>query len=62
MLTNQLRELERDGIIDRKVYGHVPPRVEYRLTEYGLTLKPILIAMRAWGAEHILVAQKSITH
>ena len=61
MLTNQLRELERDGIVDRKVYAQVPPKVEYRLTEYGHTLRPILMAMREWGAEHILLAQQSIT-
>lgn len=52
MLTNQLRELEADGIIERKVYAEVPPRVEYRLTNYGQTLEPILLAMREWGANH----------
>ena len=50
MLTNQLRELERDSIVNRKVYAEVPPRVEYTLSEYGQTLKPILFAMREWGA------------
>jgi len=54
MLTNQLRELESDGVVQRKVYAEVPPRVEYRLTQYGKTLKPILVAMREWGAEHML--------
>lgn len=53
MLTNQLRELEKDGVINRKVYAQVPPKVEYRLTEYGKTLSPILIAMCEWGEKHI---------
>ena len=53
MLTNQLRELEKDGVVNRKVYAQVPPRVEYRLTEYGKTLRPILLNMRQWGAEHM---------
>ena len=53
MMTNQLRELEKDGIIDRKVYAQVPPKVEYRLSDYGKTLKPILLAMREWGANQL---------
>ncbi|HAG52249.1 MAG TPA: MarR family transcriptional regulator [Alphaproteobacteria bacterium] len=53
MLTNQLRELEKDGVIERKVYAQVPPKVEYRLTDYGKTLEPILLAMREWGTEHM---------
>ncbi len=52
MLTQQLRELEEDKIVNRKVYAEVPPRVEYSLTEYGKTLEPIMLAMRDWGAEH----------
>ena len=55
MLTKQLRELEKDKIVARKVYAEVPPRVEYSLTEYGLTLNPIMIAMRNWGAEHMQI-------
>ncbi|MEM8488653.1 MAG: helix-turn-helix domain-containing protein [Bacteroidota bacterium] len=55
MLTNQLRELEADEIVSRKVYAEVPPRVEYSLTTYGKTLEPIMMAMREWGAEHMLV-------
>ncbi len=55
MLTNQLRELERDKIVSRKVFAEVPPRVEYALTEHGRTLEPIMIAMREWGADHMLV-------
>ena len=50
-LTEQLRELERDGIIDRKVFAEVPPRVEYTMTEKGLTLRPIIFSMRDWGME-----------
>ena len=53
MLTNQLRELEKDKVVLRKVYAEVPPRVEYSLTDYGRTLEPIMIAMRDWGAEHM---------
>ncbi|MDF1759678.1 MAG: helix-turn-helix domain-containing protein [Coxiellaceae bacterium] len=53
MLTLQLRELEEDKVVARKVYAEVPPRVEYSLTDYGLSLKPIMIAMRDWGAEHM---------
>ena len=49
MLTQQLRELERDGIINRMVYAQVPPKVEYSLTEFGMTLRPILETMHEWG-------------
>ena len=52
MLTRQLRELEADGIIHRKVYPVVPPKVEYSLTDYGRTLSPILKAMVEWGQKH----------
>lgn len=53
MLTQQLRELERDGIVGREVYPVVPPRVEYTLTDYGQTLRPITEAMCAWGVAHL---------
>lgn len=52
MLTQQLRELEEEEIIARKVYPQVPPKVEYSITEYGKTLEPILNAMHEWGANH----------
>lgn len=51
MLAEQLRDLERDGIILRTVFAEVPPRVEYSMTEKGLTLRPIIFAMRDWGME-----------
>lgn len=52
MLTLQLRELESDGVIRRKVYAEVPPKVEYSLTDFGLSLKPILLLMGDWGAQY----------
>ena len=52
MLTQQLRELERDEIVRRKVYAEVPPRVEYSLTRHGESLRPILRQMSAWGKKH----------
>jgi len=52
MLTQHLRELERDEIVHRKVYAEVPPKVEYSLTKHGESLKPILKLMSAWGAKH----------
>ncbi|MEM7214185.1 MAG: helix-turn-helix domain-containing protein [Pseudomonadota bacterium] len=53
MLTKQLRELESDGLVDRKIFPVVPPHVEYSLTEKGRTLKPILIALRDWGESYV---------
>ena len=53
MLTQQLRELENDGLVIRKVYPVVPPKVEYSLSELGLSIKPILNAMRDWGTEYM---------
>jgi DNA-binding HxlR family transcriptional regulator len=49
MLTTQLRELEEDGVITRKVYAETPPKVEYSLSEVGQSLKPIIDAMWDWG-------------
>ncbi len=53
MLTLQLRELERDGVVKRTVYAEVPPKVEYSLTEFGRSLEPILLLMREWGDDYI---------
>ncbi|MBF1246499.1 MAG: helix-turn-helix transcriptional regulator [Lautropia mirabilis] len=53
MLTNQLRELEQDGLVVRTIYPEVPPRVEYRLSEHGQTLEPVIAALKAWGDGHI---------
>lgn len=52
MLSNKLKELEEDGIINREVYAVVPPKVEYSLTEYGKSLKPILKQLYLWGETH----------
>ena len=52
MLTQQLRELERNGVISRTVFAEVPPRVEYRITEHGSSLQPVLEAMCLWGRGH----------
>jgi DNA-binding HxlR family transcriptional regulator len=52
MLTQQLRELERDAIVSRKVYAQVPPRVEYSITRHGESLRPILRLMSGWGKKH----------
>lgn len=55
MLTNQLRKLEQDGLIIRKVYPQVPPKVEYQLSELGKSLEPILLALKQWGGKPISV-------
>ncbi|WP_089898596.1 winged helix-turn-helix transcriptional regulator [Chitinophaga arvensicola] len=52
-LTNQLRELETDGVIERIVFAEVPPRVEYRITTHGKTLLPIIDAMKIWGRQQM---------
>ena len=52
VLTAQLRDMEEKGLLTRKVYAEVPPRVEYTLNETGYSLKPILDAMSAWGADY----------
>ena len=52
VLTAQLRDMEEKGLLTRKVYAEVPPRVEYTLTETGYSLKPVLDAMSAWGADY----------
>jgi len=53
MLTQQLRELEDDGIINRIIYQQIPPKVEYELSEYGESLQSILDALCNWGERHI---------
>ena len=58
MLTQQLRELEADGIIRREVYAEVPPRVEYTQTDYGRSLTPILDEMAQWGMNHREASQR----
>lgn len=52
VLTAQLRDMEAKGLLSRKVYAEVPPRVEYSLTELGRSLKPILDAMWTWGTDY----------
>ena len=52
VLTANLRQMERDGLVHREVYPEVPPRVEYSLTELGKSLKPILDSMWAWGEDY----------
>ena len=52
VLTAQLRDMEEKGLLTRKVYAEVPPRVEYTLTETGHSLKPILNAMWVWGTDY----------
>lgn len=53
MLAQQLRELERDGLVHREVYPVVPPKTEYSLTAFGESIAPILDAMCTWGKEHL---------
>lgn len=52
VLTSNLREMEADGLVNRKVYAEVPPRVEYTLTDTGYSLKPVLDVMVEWGTEY----------
>lgn len=52
MLTQQLKELEQDGLVERTVFPEMPPRVEYRMTDYGRTLEPIFDIMYEWGVRH----------
>ena len=52
VLTAQLRQMEQSGLVNRKVYAKVPPKVEYSLTDVGYSLKPILDAMWTWGEEY----------
>jgi DNA-binding HxlR family transcriptional regulator len=52
MITTQLRQLERHGLIERKVYAQVPPKVEYSISDYGRSLSPLLESMCKWGLAH----------
>ena len=52
VLTAQLRQMEQSGLVNRKVYAEVPPKIEYSLTDVGYSLKPILDAMWTWGEEY----------
>lgn len=53
MLSSQLKELERDKLIIRKEYQQIPPKVEYSLSELGISLMPVLSSMCKWGQEHL---------
>lgn len=59
MLTQQLRELQRDGLVLRKQYEEIPPKVEYSSTELANTLKPLFGHLTEWGADHLLEINKS---
>ena len=52
MLTQQLREMARNGLVERTVFAQVPPRVEYSLTDLGMSIRPVVDAMCRWGEEH----------
>jgi DNA-binding HxlR family transcriptional regulator len=62
MLTQQLRELEKDGIVHRQVYPQIPPKVEYSLTPLGESLRPVVDAMCEWGLRQCEGARKLETH
>ena len=53
ILTRQLRELENDGVISRKIYPEIPPKVEYSLTDLGRLLEPILLSLEGWGVKYV---------
>ena len=57
VLTEQLKELEEDGLLTRKQYNEIPPRVEYELTKLGKSLTPVLNEMEKWGLKHIIDKQ-----
>ena len=58
VLTAQLRQMEQSGLVNRKVYAEVPPKVEYSLTDVGYSLKPLLDAMWTWGEEYQMKMEK----
>jgi DNA-binding HxlR family transcriptional regulator len=53
MLVNQLRELEEDRIIERLIYAEIPPRVEYKVTDYGMSLMPVIGVLQQWGLQDL---------
>jgi len=59
MLTNQLRELEADGLVSRTVFPEVPPHVEYALTDLGKTMKPVIQALKTWGDRYAHSLQRN---
>lgn len=59
MLTQQLRQMEEDGLVSRKIYPEVPPRVEYSLTVIAESLKPVLDAMHKWGTKYVMQSGKA---
>jgi DNA-binding HxlR family transcriptional regulator len=59
MLAQHLRELEHDGVIERKVYAEIPPKVEYSLTASGKSLKPVIDGLHEWGLGHLSGEKKS---
>lgn len=60
MLTQQLRELERDELIDREIFPEIPPRVEYSITKYGKSLLPVVQAMQDWGEADLAEPEASV--
>lgn len=60
VLTEQLKELEKDGLIVRKHYKEIPPRVEYSLTELGKSLSPVFKEMEVWGRENVLSKRQAV--
>lgn len=61
VLTQNLRDMEEDGIVIRKVYAEIPPRVEYKLSELGESLRPIISVMENWGLDYQNIVQEEIS-